>query len=199
MWKELILQSSGCQTVFLSKATVRGVSTAGRVTAEPLNAHITASTSLSLTAELTHCCNIRICFWPCSPLPLGVPLCGSCVLNLVSRHSVQAVTGYCPAWSRNLLLQLLGCHGLILSCSSHWEFSTGKKLGSVLEGVDRTPLSMLRRSILLFHSLPKSVGFTVFLLFARLHETISSLCLLTPSKRAGLIPKMGVFRKSKAY
>lgn len=169
------------------------------VTAEPLNAHIRASTSLALTAGLTHCCNIRICFWPCPSLPLRVPLCGLCVLSLVFRDSVQAVTGYCPAWSRNLFLQFLGFHGLILSCSSHWEFSTGKKPISVLEEVDRTSLSMLRGSILLFHSLPKSVGFTVFLLSPRLHETISSPCLLTPSKRAGLIPKMGVFRKSKAY
>lgn len=117
--------------------------------------------------------------------------------NPVFRDSVQAVTGYCPDWSRNLLLQFLGFHGLILSCSSHWSSPLEKKkknLGSVLEEVDRISLSMLRASILLFHSLPKFVGFTVFLLFS-----ISAPCLLTPSKSTGLIPKVGVFRKPKAY
>lgn len=49
-----------------------------------------------LTSEslhgLTDCCNFRICFWPCSSLPPRVPLCGLCVLSLVFRDSLQAVT-----------------------------------------------------------------------------------------------------------
>lgn len=100
----------------------------------------------------------------------------------LEQEPASAVSGF--SWFDPELLQSL-------------EFSTGKKktnLGSVLEEVDRISLSMLRASILLFHSLPKFVGFTVFLLFS-----ISAPCLLTPSKSTGLIPKVGVFRKSKAY
>lgn len=186
------------EAVFLSKAAARGVSCtapAGRVTAEPLNAHIRAFTHLSFTAGLTDCCNIRICFWPCSSLPPRVPLRGLtrfqgfssssyCILPSLQQEPASPFSGF--SWADPELCQSLG----IL----HW-----KKLGSVLEDVDRTSLSMLRGSVPLIHSLPKSVGFTVSFLLPRLYETISSLCLLTPSKRAGLIPKMGVFRKSKAY